>query len=275
MSSLYRLDRGEDNDFFRLLAEHFSYEEAKKLMKHPSVMAAMAKTMREQPVFRLIHGRFHPLDEKIEMVKAWPGISDRFSEADFARAVEEARDSGLLGRFEAASPKNQFLNVVVSVYLGSVVETFLYGRGRVRDAFGDKFVQWKEAYETPDLDRRLVLLDGIKPVTNCLKVEVVDLGANWNRKDGFIPKDIRNAKSAHAQVLYAGAQDPDWVRQMNPDQGVPFALMGGYVLTVPGYDDGPHLPDLWFDRGGGEARLDGGWCGSRYCFRYSLPAVWE
>lgn len=274
MSSLYRLDRGEDNDFFRLLAEHIGYEDAKKLMKHPPVVAAMAKTMREQPAFRLIHTRFHSLDEKVEIVKGWPGMSDRFTQADFDRAVEEARDTVLLGRFEAASPKNPFLNVVVSVYLGSVVETFLYGRDRLRDAFGDKFVQWKEAYETPDLDKRLVLLDGIRPVTNCLKVEVIDLGANWNRKDGFIPKDIRNAKSAHAQVLYAGAQDTDWVRQMNPDQGVPYALMGGYVLTVPGHDDGSCLPRLWFDRENGEARLYGGWCVDRY-YGHSLPAVWE
>jgi hypothetical protein len=274
MSSFFNLQIGERNDFDRLLANRFSAEDIRRLMKHPDVLEVMEKAAREQAAFRLIHGRFHSLDEKIEIVKRWPGISDRFSESDFTHAVEEARDSGLLGRFEAASPKNPLLNVVISVYLGSVVETFLYGRDRLRDAFGDKFVQWKEAYETPDLDKRLVLLDGIKPMMNCLKVEVVDLGANWSRKDGFIPKDIRNAKSAHAQVLYAAAEDTDWVRQMNPDQGVPYALMGGYVLTVPDSGDGTSLPNLRFGRGRGKAELNGPWYGNRRC-DHSLPAVWE
>jgi len=220
----------------------------------------------------LRHGRFHSLDEKIKIVKGWPGISDRFSEADFTRAVKKARGSGLLGHFEAASPENPFLNVVVSVYLGSVVETFLYGRDRLRDALGKKFMQWEDAYEMPNLDARLVLLDGIINPTNCLRVEVLDLGANFNRKDGFIPNDIRSAKSAHAQVLYAGAEDHDWICQMHPDYGVPYALMGGYVLTEPGEDKGTFMPHLWFyeDR----ANLDGEW-DDVLCYLSSLPVVWE
>ena len=274
MSRLHTLSDGRTADFKRLLGEHLSAEDAEKLMKHPAVIAEMAKTMREQPVFRLIHGRFHSLEEKIEMVKTWPSIFDRFTEVDFTRAVEEARDSGLLGRFEAASPKNSLLNVDVSVYLGSVVEAFLYGRDRLRDAFGKKFVQWKDAYEMPDLDKRLRLLDGIKSMTNCIKIEVVDLGANWNYKNGFIPKEIRSEKSAHVQVLYAGAQDSDWVRQVNPVQGVPHVLMGGYMLTVTGRDDGVDLPDLWLSHGSGEVILGDNWCG-RPCHTSSLPIIWK
>lgn len=273
MARLNTLSDGDMTEFKRKLGDYITAEDARKLMKQSSVMEAMEKTMREHPVFLLVHGRFHSLAEKIKMVKAWPGISDRFTEADFVRAVQEAQDSGLLGRFVAASSKNPFLNVVVSVYLGSVVETFLYGRDRLRDAFGEKFVQWNDAYETPDLDKKLVLLDGIKPMTNCLKVEVVDLEANFNCKDGFIPKDIRCAQSAHAQALYAGVQDTDWVRQMNPDQGVPYALMGGYVLTVPGDGDGTRLPALWFYPENGTAKLAGRWYDDR-CYSHSLPLVW-
>jgi hypothetical protein len=276
MSRLSTLSDGDMTKFKRILGEDITAEDARRIIlrNDPSIVAVMARAMREHPAFRLIHGRFHSLEEKVEIVKAWPGVSDRFTEADFTRAVEEARDSGLLDRFGTESPKNPLLNVVISVYLGSVVETFLYGRDRLRDAFGEKFAQWDNAYETPDLHKRLVLLDGIKTVTNCLKVEVIDLGANWNRERGFIPKDIRGAKSAHVQVLYAGVEDPDWVRQMNPDQGVPYALMGGYVLSVPGSDDGTGLPGLWFSREHGRARLHGIWYGIRYHVS-SLPVVWE
>lgn len=272
MSRLNTLTDGDTTEFKRVLGEHITAEDAKKLMRHPAIVAAMAKTMREQSVFRLVHGRFHTLDEKIEMVKAWPGISSRFTEADFTRAVEEARDSGLLGRFEAASPKMPLLDIVVVPYLGSVVETFLYGRGRLRDAFGKEFVQ-REVYEMYDFNKRLELLDGIKPVTNCLKIEVVDLGAHWNRVDGFSPKETRSAKSAHAQVLFAGAEDTDWVRQMNPDQSVPPALMGGYVLWTPVCDDGLCLPYLWFDHLNGKAGLGSGWSDRYQAF--SHPVVWE
>jgi hypothetical protein len=239
MARLNTLSDGDMTEFKRVLGERISAEDAKTLIKYPDTLEAMEKAMREQAVFRLIHGRFHSLAEKIEIVKAWPGISDRFIEADFTRAAEEARDKGQLERFERYSPGLPLLDIVVVPYFGSVVETFLYGYGRLCDAFGEKFYKDKK-YDAPDLEKRLALLDGITPVTNCLKVEIVDLGANRNPEDGFfITKQNRNARSAHAQVLYAAAEDPDWVRQMNPDQGVPLAFMGGYVYTEPGvgYDD--------------------------------------
>lgn len=276
MARLNTLSDGDTTEFKRLLGAHIEAEDARKLMKHPEVIAAMAKTMSAHPAFHLIHDRFHWLDEKIRIVKQWPGISDRFSEADFKAAVEEAYDSGLLDRFNIASQKNCLLDVVVSVYLGSVSETFLYGRDRVRDnvrnTFGDAFSELnEETYEAPDLDERLVLVEGIKEYKNCLKVEVVDLGSNWNPKETRIPMDVRNTKSAHAQVLYAGAQDMYWIRQMDQD-AVPFVLMGGYILTAPiTFQNILYSPYLAFN--GREASLGISRCNSPSY--YALPVLWE
>ena len=80
MASLFKLEIGELDELKRNLSNHLTAEDARKLNKHPKVLEAMAETMRAQPAFHLIHGRFNSLTDKLEAVKCWPGISERFSD---------------------------------------------------------------------------------------------------------------------------------------------------------------------------------------------------
>ena len=220
---------------------------------------------------QLIHGRFHTLQDKIQMVKSWPGIDGRFIEEDFTRAVEKAQDSGLLKRFEAASATNDLLDVVVSVYLADHIETFNYGLSRVQTALGMNGAPfaWSEGYGS-GLKQRLRLFKGIDEEPNTIKVEVIDTGAYWNVVRGCVPKNSRSKRSAHVPVLFAGAQDPDWVRQMGPD--VPCALMGGYVLTVPHQGGaGAWVPVL----NNAEECKVGAALHDRLYRASALPTVWE
>lgn len=267
-NSLARLTRGDEMQFFLQLQEAgYTPEQILKLNQHPEVLATMRATMVEHPVFRLIHGRFTPLAEVLEAVKRYPSVT----EADIALALEEAQRSGRLARYEEASPKNPLLTPVVTVYRATVPETLCYARDRMAEAFGDTFAQWEEAYGSGVDENRVRLLEGAPDHRNCIRIEVVDLGAHWDPKNGFIPKDVRSIKSATFTVIYAAAQNPEWVRQMN-GRDVPYALSGGLELNVPGYDLWARLPDVWHR--GGEAGLDGRWIGYQE-HEYALPCLWE
>lgn len=268
MARLATLPKGEWDQFDRVLSgTDLSAEEVRKLLRHPDVLADMLAAMRRHPVFRLIHERFTPLAEVLEAVKRYPGVT----EADVEKALAEATESGRLARYEEESPKNPLLVTVVTVYRASVPETLCYARDRMADAFGDTFTQWEEAYVEGVDENRVRLLEGAPDHRNCVRIEVVDLGAHWDLKNGFIPKNVRSPKSATFAVIYAAAQNPEWVRQMN-GRDVPYALSGGLELNVPGRGLWASLPYVW--RSGDEAGLDGHWLGRRYR-GYALPCLWE
>lgn len=269
MPNLFQLTDGEVTEFKRILAQAgFDAETVRKINANQDVAAAMFATARQHHAFRLIHGRFTPLAEKLESVKNYPGVT----EADIAQALEMAQDSGLLARYEAASPKNPFLDAVVTVYRGSVPETLLYARDRMKETFGeDKFYQWEDAYGKNVDGKRVRLYKDVPNHTNCVRIEIVDLAANWNPKDGFVPRDSRNSKSAAFSVIYAAAQNPEWVRQMDGVK-VPYALVGGLELNVPGHETWTNLPGVW--RAGDGAKFDGDWCAGRYR-QDALPSLWE
>jgi len=187
-------------------------------------------------------------------------------------AIAEFERSERKRRYEAALADHKLLQLVVVPYLDTAAVTLLYARDRYRDASG-KFGQWEEAYAQGVDENRVRLLNGVPDRRNCLRIEVVDLGAHWNPKDGFIPSEIRGPNSATFAVIYAAAQNPAWVRQMD-GANVPFALAGGLELNVPGYDGWAFLPSVWFDRDYGAAGLNGGLCDYRY-HEHALPILWE
>jgi len=235
------------------------------------VFADMLKAMREHDIFRLIHGRFKPLDDKIEMVRQWPGVTEKQIEV----ALDEAKDR--IARFEKESPENPLLNIVVSVYQDDAPSTLIYARDRMCETFGDEFWQWDPAYAEGIDENRVRYLqdeDGntIVPVyRNCVRIEVVDLGAHFNRKDGTIAKDVRGKDSAHFAVIFTAAQDPTWIRQIDDEQ-IPWVLACGLELSVPRCDVWMNSPSV--GRRGDEARLSADHVGSR--FRYtSIAVLWE
>ncbi|MEA3249754.1 MAG: hypothetical protein U9Q03_05375 [Patescibacteria group bacterium] len=220
-------------------------EEARRVIAHPEVLGDMLAAMRRHSALRLIHGRFNTLEDKLAMVRDWPGVTD----GDIRRALEEGEDR--IALFERESPDNPLLDIVVSIYKPTVHETLAYARDRMREAFGKEFWQWDELYADIGPDRVRWLKDVSVP-TGGVRIEVVDLGANFDPEDGMVPEKTRGSDSAHSAVIYAAAQDLEWVRQMD-GASVPYAIAAGLELRLPGCDRWSRAPFVYRD--GDEAYL--------------------
>lgn len=275
MARLATLRKGDWDRFDRHLNScGLTAEEVVKINKNPAVLSDMLAAMRQHSDFRLIHGMFHPLKDKLEMVRDWPGVTGDKVDAAFVEARDRIR------RFDEESPHNNGLNIVVSVYHGTAHETLAYARDRMVDTFGNDFWQWDDAYASGiDENRVRYLQDSngntIVPVyRDCVRIEVIDLFANWNQRRGMEPHYVRNASSAHAAVFYSAAQDPDWVWTMDGKK-VPYALAGGFEVNVNVPDDSE--PWSYVPRVARNERV-ACLCARGDAYRFhdtSLPSLWE
>ena len=234
-ASYFKLSVGEETELRKLLARSgWDAMFVRKLLQNPDIVKSMHEHAMDHTAFRLIHRRFHALAQKLEMVRQWPGVTSQQVDA----ALKEAQ--GRITLFEQASPSEPLLNIVVSVYKEDAPSTLKYARDRMRDTFGDTFSQWDDAYGKEIDENRVRYLQGedgqpIVPVyRNCVRIEVVDLGAHFNKKDGLIMQDVRGKDSAHVAVIYAAAQDPAWVLQIDGNN-VPWCIAAGLELCVSGY----------------------------------------
>ncbi len=234
----------------------------RELLGNDELMERWVRQLDEQPEFHLLHGRFAPLKDKIAQVKSWPGINP----ADVDAAVALATENGTIAGYEAESGKSPLLDIVITIYRESVPATLLYARDRMKESHGDRYCQWDAAYAEGVDEKRVKLLKGSKPFTpNRIVVEVVDLGANWNRKDGAIVRDVQKAQAsqlASFAVLYAASQSPEWVRQMDGEK-VPYALATALLLNVPVYRGWAYTPHVWHY--GAFAELHGDRVCDRFC----------
>lgn len=255
MARLATLTKGIWESFERnLSANGLTAEDVVKLNAHPDIIALMLATMREHPAFSLIHDRFTPLADKVAMVKSWPGITSEEVDA----ALLTAQENGTIAGYEAEVGKNPFLDIVITVYRESLPATLIYARERMKEAWGDKYSEWEAAYAQGVDDDRVKAIPGAKQFTpNRIVIEVVDLGANWNRKDGIVLEEVQKAqapKLADFAVIYDAIQSPKWVEQMDGDN-VPYALVAALLLNVPGFDSWRCSPSVW--RFGDGAKLRG------------------
>ena len=262
MASLFDLTVGEDLAFKNLLKKYgVTDTDMRKVNRTPSVLEAMVATMRQHPAFRLIHVRFPPLADKLEVVKTWPDINPADVDTAFALATE----NGTIAGYNAEVGKNVHLDAVVTCYRESLPATLLYGRDRMKDTWGDKYSEWTEAYAQGVDEKRVQAIPGAKPfVPNRVVIEVVDFGANWNKRDGTKLKDVQKAQAgqlADFAVLFNASQSPEWVQQMD-GTNVPHAIMAALLLSVPEYDAQSYSPHVWHDGDG--ARLDGDRVGDRF-----------
>lgn len=270
MSNLFKVELGTGLKILGDLAGRITVREGERLKLYPEVWDDMVTAMRAHPAFQLRHGRFTPLADKLDLVRSWPGVQEDQIDA----AQKEFASSERRRRYEAEMEKKPFLEVVATVYRASIPETLVYARDRYREAFDrDHFAQWEEAYGGEVDDNRGRLFKGVPDHRNCIRIEVVDLAANWNREDGFIPRDVRDSNSAAFAVIYAAAQSPAWVRQMDGEK-VPYAFVGGLELNVPGYDEWMVVPRVWFSQGIDRARLRAHRCDDHF-HGSSVPILWE
>ena len=255
MASLHQLTIGEDMEFGRILAAAgFDAEMIRKINKNPDIASVMLAAVRQHPAFKLIHGRFTPLADKLAMVKTWPGISPE----DVDAALKAAMENGTIAGYESEVGKNPLLDIVVTVYRESIPFTLVYARERMQEAWGEKYYKWVEAYAQDVDDDRVKPIPGAKPfIPNRIVIEVVDFGANWDRKDGLILENVQKAqpgKLADFAVIYNAAQSPEWLRQMDGEK-VPYAFVAALLLSVPGSGSWRYSPYVW--HGDDEAGLYG------------------
>jgi hypothetical protein len=93
--------------------------------------------------------------------------------------------------------------------------------------------------------KHLRLLDGIEHKPGIRRV-TIDLGANWDPKDGIRPIDVRGSDSVHAEALAAAAHFPDWIQAMDGEH-IPYVWMPGYQVTLPGAEAWRNVPYLhWY-----------------------------
>ena len=240
-------------DFLRVLRKtDLTIQELVKLVRFPEDVVAMVEFVRRRPSFRFIHGWFAPLTDKAIMVKSWPGINPKGVDA----AIALAHENGTIAGFEAESPENDKLDLVIVPYRESLAATFLYGRARMMETWSGRYVEWENAYAQGVDDKRVELIPGARPfVPNTIVVQAVDFGANWDPKRGNVLRDVQANQAgqlADFAGLFNASQSPEWVKQMN-GTSMPYAILAALLLNVPRYDKRSSSPSI--RRIGGSANL--------------------
>ncbi len=126
---------------------------------------------------------------------------------------------------------------------------------------------WDERKDGP---KRVRLLDGIGHRPGVRRV-TLDLAANWNRRKGVRPIDVRGRRSASAEILAAAAHFPDWVRSMNGDS-VPFVCLAGYQVSLPTYEVWRHILCLSWSHFNRRINLSDNWA-DYYQDRFASPVL--
>jgi hypothetical protein len=114
------------------------------------------------------------------------------------------------------------------------------------------------------------LLDGVEHRPGIRRV-TLDLAANWDRRAGLRPLDVRGPASASAEILAAAAHFPDWVRSMDGDR-VPFACLAGYQVTVPAYETWRHVLCLSWSHINRRINLSDNWA-DYFQDRFAFPVL--
>jgi len=140
-----------------------------------------------------------------------------------------------------AWPSDRLSAVVLDVSLDTVEKTF---DEAWRCAMSVQKNDWRSDKIGYDAGH-VRLLPGITHKRG-LRWRVIDLGANWNRRTGISPADVRNAKtSPHSAILWAASYFPKWVREMD-GVTVPHVWIPGYQLNVASSDDWSETPCLYW-----------------------------
>jgi hypothetical protein len=126
---------------------------------------------------------------------------------------------------------------------------------------------WDERMDAPKPVR---LLEGIEHRPGIRRV-TVDLAANWDRRHGVRPIDVRGPMSAAPEVLAAAAHFPDWVRAMN-GHSVPYVCLAGYQATVPTYEVWRHILCLSWSHLYRRVNLSDNWA-DYYQDRFASPEL--
>lgn len=204
-------------------------------------------------------GFFISAAEQLELVRKRSAERNwGFTDQDFASLGEPP-----------AWPEGDLCAVVLEVCLDTVQQTFEEAWLWASEVQPNHW-RWEKLLSD---EESLRLLSGIQHQRG-LRWRVVDLAANWDKKDGIRPMDVRNPKkSPHCAILWAAALFPAWVQAMDGTK-VPYAWMAGYELSVSGSQSWSDVPYLCFNRGSREVKLNAAYGGSRSAY-WAVPEFRE
>jgi hypothetical protein len=126
---------------------------------------------------------------------------------------------------------------------------------------------WDERKSGPKPVR---LLDGMEHRPGVRRV-TLDLTANWDRRAGARPLDVRTPTSAAPEILAAAAHFPEWVRSMDGAH-VPFVCLAGYQVTVPAYETWRHVVCLSWSHINRRINLSDNWA-DYFQDRFASPVL--
>lgn len=145
-----------------------------------------------------------------------------------------------------AWPEGKLCAVVLDVGLNTVQQTFEEAWACIIESQKDHsgaHSRWDGIKSNKD---HLRLNEGIAREWG-LRWRIVDLGSNWDTKNGVCPQDVRNSNSPHSVVLWAASYFHKWVQQMD-GTNVPYVWIPGYELNVVGSAPWTHVPTLSWSR---------------------------
>lgn len=205
---------------------------------------------------------WRPVSEILQIARGYDGVTGGQIDA----VLQTPANKELLECFKSESAKRPLLAPVIVPTRESIAATFLYGCRLMRSTT-DRYSEWPlyekgmkdwsaslpyhelsaftfrgVAGEMLDLahpESRMWLVPGARPFSpNELALHFVDFGANWDRTNGVVPRQIQNdqaPKLAVFDALFAASQHPRWARCIGDEQeGVPCVMMAALPFLEAG-----------------------------------------
>jgi len=253
----FDVSAGELREFERVAATHLSGDDVRRLNKEPELWVKMVDALHnqsekvEQDIFKDLF--LHPSQQ-------WKLFLEYNQGLDQGWKFEETHYVDIGNPPELPEGAGPLCVVQLVPYQETVEKTIAFLLGFVQsqmEKLGLNYYQWEGYNDLLTKKDVIRLLPGIEHPRKCLRWEIIDLGANRNRK----PCDVRNESSPHAAVLAAAGFHTNWSTSMDGDK-IPYVFMPGYQVTVPSGDSWQCVPHIWFDQHDRRLKISYNWDGS-------------
>jgi len=219
-----------------------------------------------RPQSTLIHKLFVPTDVQIANMRGW--------NKKFGWGITEEQFASLPAA--PVWPEEKLVAVTLVYYPsahGGMTEpqTWVESWWKVLHAVHRNPRRWESI--STDIDH-LRTLSGSMPVpSGSLKWEVIDLAAHWDKENGMKPQDKVGKGSVHVGVLASAAHHKKWAQSLD-GVNVPYPVIGGFQLTIPGHGAWTRLPYLSWHQGDRQLELDASYASIQGGY-WSVPAFRE
>lgn len=231
--SLFGMTIGKDSKFKQSLHDAgFGEDLVTRLVDDPHLASWWVNALRE----KLVPAMFVSPEQQLS------NVLNRFGYFFLENQIESARQA--IPEFHA----HGLTTSVLVPHFNNVEQTFNWLWSAVADTHKSNW-RWDGLKSDPG---HLLLLGGIEFTPSTLTWQIIDFGANRNRKPG----DVRGSDSPSAGCLAAAWHHPDWFQSMNGND-VPYICLPGYEMTTQRSKPWHDVPYLYCVDG--EVRLDTYW----------------